>query len=134
MYKEADFSLQGESFRFKKDEYPLKRINNIRVKRLSWMDNLGQIAFWVCLFSGAVWLAVIEFPVVPTFLQVLCASLTMFGFVFAILRCSRYALQVEFRHVDETGLQWVNVAKSYSHQDGELFAKQVDEFRQLLSR
>ncbi|MDN3684608.1 hypothetical protein QW180_17710 [Vibrio sinaloensis] len=58
----------------------------------------------------------------------------MFGFVFAILRCSRYALQVEFRHVDETGLQWVNVAKSYSHQDGELFAKQVDEFRQLLSR
>lgn len=134
MYKETDFSLKGDSFNVKSDEYPLKRINDIRVKRLSWLDNLGQIVFWLCVFSGGVWLAISELSDVPTWLQVLCASLTLCGFVFALFRCSRYALQIEFRHVDETGVQWVNVAKSFSHQDGELFAKQVDYFNQQVPR
>ncbi|MCZ0743394.1 hypothetical protein OWD07_23380, partial [Vibrio diabolicus] len=92
---------------------------------LSFLDNLGQVLFWVFIFSGAVWLAIPSFEEAPQWLQVLVLSLTAVGFVFALLRCSKYALQVEFRHIDETGVQWVNVAKSYSKPDCELFEQQV---------
>ena len=44
---------------------------------------------------------------------------------FGLTRCAKYALQIEFRHIDETGAQWVNVAKSYSTSDNKLFIQQV---------
>ena len=125
MYKSTDFSLDSKEFRFKKDSYPLSKINNVRVKKLSFLDNLGQVLFWVCVFSGAVWLVIPRLEEVPQWLLVLVLSLTVVGLVFALFRCSKYALQVEFRHIDETGVQWVNVAKSYSKSDFELFEQQV---------
>ncbi|EPZ8231820.1 hypothetical protein ACXWHK_004614, partial [Vibrio alginolyticus] len=117
MYKNTDFNLDSKEFRFKKDSYPLSKINNVRVKKLSFLDNLGQVLFWVCVFSGAVWLVIPRLEEVPQWLLVLVLSLTVVGLVFALFRCSKYALQVEFRHIDETGVQWVNVAKSYSKSD-----------------
>ncbi|MEF1173545.1 hypothetical protein [Vibrio sinaloensis] len=131
MYKSCDFSIDEGQFRFRKDAYPLKRINDIRVKRLTLMDNLAQIVFWVALFSGGLWLAVPDIMLAPLWLQATTGVLTLFGFLFAVLRCSRYALQVEFKHVDETGLQWVNVAKSYAHQDEVLFDAQVSAVKSL---
>ncbi|ELA6782411.1 hypothetical protein RB979_004739 [Vibrio alginolyticus] len=125
MYKNTDFNLDSKEFRFKKDSYPLSKINNVRVKKLSFLDNLGQVLFWVCFFSGAVWLVIPRLEEVPQWLLVLVLSLTVLGLVFALFRCSKYALQVEFRHIDETGVQWVNVAKSYSKSDCELFEQQV---------
>ena len=125
MYKSTDFNLDSKEFRFKKDSYPLSKINNVRVKKLSFLDNLGQVLFWVCVFSGAVWLVIPRLEEVPQWLLVLVLSLTVVGLVFALFRCSKYALQVEFRHIDETGVQWVNVAKSYSKSDCELFEQQV---------
>ncbi len=50
MYKSNDFNLDSKEFRFKKDSYPLSKINNVRVKKLSFLDNLGQVLFWVCVF------------------------------------------------------------------------------------
>ena len=41
MYKSTDFNLDSKEFRFKKDSYPLSKINNVRVKKLSFLDNLG---------------------------------------------------------------------------------------------
>lgn len=129
MYKESDFGINESEFLFKQDAYPLKRINDIRVKRLNWLDNLGQLIFWVALFSGGLWLAIPDIKTAPVWLQILTACLTLFGFTFAMLRCARYALQVEFKHVDETGLQWVNVARSCSKRDAELFAAQVEKLK-----
>ena len=125
MYQDKDFHVSSGEFRFKKDSYPLSKINNVRVKKLSLLDNLGQILFWVFVFSGAVWLAIPSFESSPFWLQGLVGSLTLVGFIFAMFRCSRYALQIEFRHTDETGVQWINVAKSYSKADGELFETQA---------
>jgi len=125
MYKSTDFNLDSKEFRFKKDSYPLSRINNVRVKKLSFLDNFGQVIFWVCVFSGAVWLVIPRLEEIPQWLLILALSLTVVGLAFALLRCSKYALQVEFRHIDETGVQWVNVAKSYSKSDCELFEQQV---------
>ena len=125
MYKETDFRLNQGEFSFKKDSYPLSKINNVRVKKLGLLDNLKQILFWLFVFSGAIWLAITNLESTPFWLQGLAVTLAMIGLIFGLLRCSKYALQIEFRHIDETGVQWVNVAKSYSESDGKLFAQQA---------
>ncbi|MFA0570913.1 hypothetical protein [Vibrio gallaecicus] len=132
MYKETDFRLSQEEFSFKKDSYPLSKINNARVKKLGFLDNLGQIIFWLFVFSGAVWLAITTLESTPFWLQALVVTLTVVGLVFGLLRCSKYALQIEFRHIDETGVQWVNVAKSYSESDNGLFEQQAAALKATL--
>ena len=125
MYQVTDFRLSSGEFSFKKDSYPIPKIKNARVKELSLIDNLGQVIFWVFVYAGAVWLAIPNFESAPLWLKVLVISLTVVGFAFALFRCSRYALQIEFCHIDETGVQWINVAKSYSKSDSELFEQQA---------
>ncbi|CAB1256809.1 hypothetical protein ACOBWL_003515 [Vibrio cholerae] len=125
MFKESDFRLSDGKFHIKNDSYPLSKINDVRVKRLSLIDNLGQILFWIVIFSGMLWLALSQVGESPFWLKLLAGSLSATGLIFALFRCSRYALQIEFNHIDETGLQWINVAKSFSSNDYELFEKQV---------
>ncbi|MEZ9513271.1 hypothetical protein AB4359_15440 [Vibrio splendidus] len=132
MYRETDFQLSQEEFSFKKDSYPLSKINSVRVKNLGLLDNLGQIIFWLFVFSGAVWLAISSLESTPLWLQALVVILTIVGFVFGLLRCSKYALQIEFRHIDETGVQWVNIAKSYSESDNGLFEQQAASLKAKL--
>ncbi|MYM59094.1 hypothetical protein GTG28_07650 [Vibrio sp. OCN044] len=125
MYKLTDFELSKTEFRFKKDIYPLAKINQFRVKKLSILDNFWQILFWILLFSGFVWLVMSQLEESPLLLKLIASSLTVAGFVFGLTRCAKYALQIEFRHIDETGAQWVNVAKSWSTSDNKLFIQQV---------
>ncbi|MCG9628379.1 hypothetical protein L1D34_26520 [Vibrio mediterranei] len=125
MYQDNDFLIVSDEFRFKKDTYPLLRIHNAKVKKLSYFDNFGQILFWLFIFSGMTWVATLSSESVPFWLQALVSSLTLIGFIFGLSRCSRYALQIEFCHSDETGTQWITVAKSYSRTDKVLFETQV---------
>ncbi|MDC5820107.1 hypothetical protein OPW19_09730 [Vibrio europaeus] len=132
MFKESDFKIDTKNFHFKKDSYPLAKINNAKFKRMSLLDNLGQMIFWLTLFSGATWLVVNQFSPAPSWLIGIAVSLSVVGFLFALSRCSRFALQVEFKHIDETGTQWINVAKSYSSGDGQLLEKQVDCLKKVI--
>ncbi len=132
MYKETDFKIDDNSFHFKKDSYPLAKINDVKFKRLNLFDNLGQIIFWLVIFSGAVWLTTVQLGDAPSWLITTGISLSTVGFAFALFRCSRFALQIEFHHIDETGTQWINAAKSYSARDGELLQKQADRLKQTL--
>ena len=134
VFKETDFKIDDGHFHFKKDSYPLTKINDVKFRRLSLLDNLGQIIFWLVLFSGAVWLTTVKLGSAPTWLIAIGTSLSTVGFVFALFRCSRFALQVEFHHIDETGTQWITVAKSYSVRDGELLQKQADTLKQSLAQ
>ena len=115
----------ADEFRFKKDIYPLLRIQDAKVKKLNFSDNFGQILFWLFIFSGMLWVATLSSESIPFWLQALVGSLTLLGFIFGLSRCSRYALQIEFCHSDETGIQWITVAKSYSKTDKVLFETQV---------
>lgn len=125
MLKETDFKIDSDSFHFKQDSYPLMRITTARLKKLSLLDNLGQILFWVFAFSGALWLAIQQVQMGPRWILVTASVLTTLGFVVALRRCARFALQIEFRHVDETGVQWCNVAKASSADDAALLAQQA---------
>ncbi|MCY9855106.1 hypothetical protein [Vibrio mediterranei] len=125
MYQDSDFLIMADEFRFKKDIYPLLRIQDAKVKKLNFSDNFGQILFWLFIFSGMLWVATLSSESIPFWLQALVGSLTLLGFIFGLSRCSRYALQIEFCHSDETGIQWITVAKSYSKTDKVLFETQV---------
>jgi len=130
MLKTSDFHIDSTEFRFKNDNYPLSKINQARMKKLTLLDNLGQILFWVALFSGAVWVALPTVAESPLWLQILAACLTIVGFVFALFRCAKYALQVEFRHSDGTGDQWITVAKTFSAKDSELLTQQANRLNE----
>ncbi|MGF1726385.1 DUF6232 family protein [Photobacterium nomapromontoriensis] len=132
MYQESDFRIQDNAFSYKRDTYPLSKINDVRVKELSLLDNIGQLVFWLVVFTAGLWFGIAAVDSVPQWLVILVASLTLVAVIFALFRCSRYALQVEFKHIDETGLQWVNVAKSYSKADSKLFKKLVIELKQKI--
>ncbi|MFM2581008.1 hypothetical protein [Vibrio fortis] len=130
MLKTSDFHVDSTEFRFKNDNYPLSKINQARMKKLTLLDNLGQILFWVALFSGAVWVALPTVAESPLWLQILAACLTIVGFVFALFRCAKYVLQVEFRHSDGTGDQWITVAKTFSAKDSELLTQQANRLNE----
>ena len=49
MYKSTDFNLDSKEFRFKKDSYPLSKINNVRVKKLSFFAK--TLTFFLVFFS-----------------------------------------------------------------------------------
>ena len=134
MFKETDFKIDDNHFHVKKDSYPLAKINDVKFKRVSLFENLAQIAFWLFLFSGAVWIASAELEDAPTWLIAIGTGLSTVGFIFSSFRCSRFVLQIEFHHIDETGTQWINVAKCCSAPDGELLQKQADTLKQTLAQ
>jgi|GEM_PF-973132 len=133
MYKTTDFELDDHHFRFKKDSYPLSKINDVQLKKLSLLDNISHLLFWLVIFSGPIWIGVGVVEPLPSWLLITAILLTLFGSGFALYRCARYALQVEFRHIDETGVQWVNVAKSYTIKDKAIFDEQVAMLKQKLA-
>lgn len=129
MFKDSDFQIDDKYFYIKKDKYLVSKIKNARLKKLSFIDNLGQMIFWISIFSAPVWLAIPDINIAPTWLIVLATTLTLVGFIVALFRCSRFALQIKFSHIDETGTQWINVAKSNSTKNNQIFEKQVENLR-----
>jgi len=127
MFKESDFNIKNGYFYVKKDKYPLSKIKNARLQKLTLTNNIGQIIFWLFIFSGPTWLAINIVGSVPTLFIILALILSILGFIFSLFRCAKFALQIQFSHHDETGLQWINIAKSYSDKYTPLFDKQVEK-------
>ncbi len=55
------------------------------------------------------------------------------GMLAALLTIRKYELQIEFKHIDETGLQWVSVAKANNAKAKSLFDEQARCLAQNLS-
>ena len=129
MFKDNDFRFDNGYFYVKKDKYPLSKIKNARIQKLTLANNIGHIIFWLTIFAGPIWLAVQVVGDVPNFILILAIILTILGFIVAIFRCAKFALQVQFAHIDETGLKWINVAKSYSSKNNTVFEAQVKKLK-----
>ena len=130
MLKASDFKLDEQMFHFRKDGYPLAKIRAARLKQLTWLDNLAQMLFWMLVFSGALWLAIQQTDHAPLWLIVTAAILTLLGLGVALNRCARCVLQIEFCHIDETGVQWVTVARGRSVEESELLVQQTASLNQ----
>ncbi|GAM61191.1 hypothetical protein JCM19232_4133 [Vibrio ishigakensis] len=51
------------------------------------------------------------------FATILAPVAMVVGVIFALFTAKRYEFQVKFAHIDETGEQWVSVAKSNKQAD-----------------
>lgn len=121
MLNNQDFGIKGNRFYFKSDTYKLDRIRSARARENSYQSQLVRVLVIGALFSSIVWV------ICPGgFASILAPVAMVVGVIFALFTAKRYELQVKFAHIDETGEQWVSVAKSNKQADMALFEQQVD--------
>ncbi|ELX4126913.1 hypothetical protein CE131_09370 [Vibrio parahaemolyticus] len=120
MINEEDFNVSNTIFTFKKDEYPLSKIKGARVKTNTFQDHALRIVCIGLVVASVVWM------ICPESFGLLTAPLALtIGMFSALFSVRKYELQVEFQHIDETGLQWVSVAKTNNQMIKILFEKQA---------
>ncbi|MCY9855685.1 hypothetical protein [Vibrio mediterranei] len=122
------FEIKNNTFRYRSDEYPLSKIKNARVKSNSIKDHITKILLIGAIVSSLVWF------ISPGGFGIIMAPLAFaIGIVFAVFTIKKYELQVEFEHIDETGLQWVSVVGSSSTESKAIFDKQVAAVKQAIT-
>ncbi|WP_028021448.1 hypothetical protein [Enterovibrio calviensis] len=125
MIKEDDFKIDGETLYFKQDLYPLSKIQNARVKTNTLKDHLTRMIAIGFLVTSVVW------AVCPASFGLLTAPIALIAGTLAALSSARkYELQVEFKHKDETGLQWIVIAKANRTSVKNIFDKQAINIQQ----
>lgn len=122
------FEIKNNTFRYKSDEYHLSKIKNARVKSNSMKDHITKILLIGTIVSSLVWV------ISPGGFGIIMAPLAfIIGIVFSAFTIKKYELQVEFEHIDETGLQWVSVVGSSSTESKAIFDKQVEAVKRAIS-
>ena len=130
MYVEKDFSLQNGEFTVRKDTYAIRKISAIKVEKTSWVGNVLQMAFWVFIFSFAVWLAWSQFDNPGTLY--LAIVLSVMGLMLGVKYTNKYALKIEFQHGDGTGRQWLTVARCRTGKSLAVFDHQVTKLSKVI--
>ncbi|USD66956.1 hypothetical protein [Vibrio sp. SCSIO 43136] len=126
--KNGDFEIDGVELRFKKDKYPLKRLRRARVKINHLSDHITKALIVGAIFSSIVWIICPE-----GFATVTAPAAFIVGVIYTVLSAGKYELQVEFEHVDETGLQWVSVVKSNKNLDKALLDDKAEQINTKLA-
>ncbi|MGY6038720.1 hypothetical protein [Aeromonas sp. AE23HZ002T15] len=117
------------------DSYDLNKIKGVEVWVLSWKDHLRKMVLLGLVTSSVL------FYFIPTEEQAKSALLVLFlpmaaflaGALMGLLSCAKYEFRIEFAHADETGVQWITVARSRHAADHELFQAQAMELKRLIN-
>ncbi|ARW81111.1 MULTISPECIES: hypothetical protein [Aeromonas] len=114
------------------DSYDLNRISDVQVKVLTWKDKLINMLLFGLITSS------ILFYFIPTEAQgkgmtlFLPAVAFLAGMVMAMVTSAKYVFRLEFKHADETGVQWITAAKSRNAREYEIFKLKEVELKQIL--
>ncbi|MCW0504899.1 hypothetical protein [Aeromonas piscicola] len=114
------------------DSYDLNRISDVQVKVLTWKDKLINMLLFGLITSS------ILFYFIPTEAQgkgmtlFLPAVAFLVGMVMAMVTSAKYVFRLEFKHADETGVQWITAAKSRNAREYEIFKLKEVELKQIL--
>lgn len=114
------------------DSYDLNRISDVQVKVLTWKDKLINMLLFGLITSS------ILFYFIPTEAQgkgmtlFLPAVAFLVGMVMAMVTSAKYVFRLEFKHTDETGVQWITAAKSRNAREYEIFKLKEVELKQIL--
>lgn len=114
------------------DSYDLNRIADVQVKVLTWKDKLINMLLFGLITSS------ILFYFIPTEAQgkgmtlFLPAVAFLAGMVMAMVTSAKYVFRLEFKHADETGVQWITAAKSRNAREYEIFKLKEVELKQIL--
>ena len=120
-----NFHINETKVVFKKDEYPLSKIKGARVKINSLKDHVIRIVTISLIVASAVW------TVCPEYFGLFTAPIALVvGVVLALSTVRKYELQVEFQHSDDTGLQWVSIAKTNKPSIKSIFEQQATKILQ----
>ncbi|MGR5094455.1 hypothetical protein ACPV5O_05730 [Vibrio maritimus] len=128
MISRNDFEIGSTTFRYKRDEFPLSKIKNARVKLNTLKDHALKLFLIGAIFSSIVWVICPE-----GFGMIMAPIAFVIGVAFSVFTINKYELQVEFEHIDETGLQWVSVVGSSKVESKKLFENQAFAVRQAIS-
>lgn len=128
MISKSDFEIGSTTFRYKRDEFPLSKIKNARVKLNTPKDHALKLFLIGAIFSSIVWVICPE-----GFGMIMAPIAFVIGVTFSMFTINKYELQVEFEHIDETGLQWVSVVGSSNVESKKLFENQALAVRQAIS-
>ncbi len=120
-----NFHINETKVVFKKDEYPLSQIKGARVKINSLKDHAIRIVTISFIVASVVW------TVCPEYFGLFTAPIALVvGVVLALSTVRKYELQVEFQYADDTGLQWVSIAKTNKPSIKIIFEQQVTQILQ----
>ncbi|USD61566.1 hypothetical protein J4N45_06285 [Vibrio sp. SCSIO 43140] len=128
MISRNDFEIGSTTFRYKRDEFPLSKIKNARVKLNTLKDHALKLFLIGAIFSSIVWVICPE-----GFGMIMAPIAFVIGVAFSMFTINKYELQVEFEHIDETGLQWVSVVGSSKVESKKLFENQALAVKQAIS-
>ncbi|WP_234924540.1 hypothetical protein [Aeromonas enteropelogenes] len=114
------------------DSYDVNRISDVQVKVLTWKDNLINM-----LLLGLITSSILFYFIPP---EAQGKGMTLFlpavaflvGMVMALITSAKYVFRLEFKNADETGVQWITVAKSRNAQEYEVFKLKEAELKQIL--
>ena len=121
-----------EKLKINSDSYDLNRISDVQVKVLTWKDKLINMLLFGLITSS------ILFYFIPTEAQgkgmtlFLPAVAFLVGMVMAMITSAKYVFRLEFKHADETGVQWITAAKSRNVREYEIFKLKEAELKQIL--
>ena len=121
-----------EKLKINSDSYDLNRISDVQVKELTWKDKLTNMLMFGLITSS------ILFYFIPTeaqgkgMTQFLPAVAFLVGVVMAMITSAKYVFRLEFKHADETGVQWITAAKSRNVREYEIFKLKEAELKQIL--
>ena len=123
-----DFRINENKVVFKKDEYPLSKIKDVRVKINSLKDHAMRIATISLIVSSVVW------TICPEYFGLFTAPIALIiGVLLALSTVRKYELQIEFQYADDTGLQWVSMAKTNKPNIKIIFEQQVIQILQKIT-
>lgn len=115
-----DFHINETKVIFKGDEYPLSKIKAARTKVNTLKDHAMRIATIGLIVSSVVW------TVCPEYFGLFTAPISLVvGILLALSTARKYEIQIQFQHNDETGLQWVSIARSNKQNVKGIFEEQV---------
>lgn len=123
-----DFHINDNNVIFKEDEYPLARIKGVRVKTNSLKDHAIRMVAFGLIVSSVIWI------ICPGYFGLVTAPVSMMvGVLLALSTARKYEIQIEFQHSDDTGLQWVSMAKTNKPDIKIIFEQQVMQILQKIT-
>ncbi|PNH91209.1 hypothetical protein C1M56_02370 [Vibrio diazotrophicus] len=127
MITARSFNINSTTLKFNNDEYPLVQIKRSRVKTNTLKDHAIRLIIFGLIASSVVWI------VTPNYFGIYAGPFSIFaGMFLALLSVRKYELQVEFEHSDETGLQWISIAKTNKKSVKLIFDTQVEKIQHII--
>ncbi|MCZ4293288.1 hypothetical protein [Vibrio sinaloensis] len=110
-YVMSDFNLNTDQISVRGDDYQLRKIKQVEVRKLGIKDNMVHVISLALMLSAATWAFVPQFGF-------LMLALTL---ILAFTSWRKYELRAEFVATDETGDYWVSIARGCSNSEYKVF-------------